>query len=317
MPSFRLDDHACVYFAPTAIPHESAPTGSVFRPFNDLDQAKEYADKVCAFFAEYGAPAPVFVVRGPTSTTKAKFEVVDATSTYSVVYRVQPPDYVPRHKTFADVILANDAKKSMDEQAGLHFMAITDMLNPKSSEELRDLSVERCKAFMERGIPCMSATHQGREGVDRQMLVQFLGFDWPERCIDDIEQLFRGYLRAGVMPIHEELHDMSSSGSYVAAPTALQYAVDCGKARLMVALLDEGADETLVPTKPVIGIAGGEVLAQPGDFVAYIESRLGINTSEMLAGARAALMRRHIARAGAPDAADAVAIHRRAKRAAL
>ncbi len=315
MPSFRLDDHACVYSAPMAIPHESAPTGSVFRGLNDLDLAKSYADQVCAFFAEHGAPAPVFVVRGPTNTTKAKYEVVDATSSYTVEYRVQPPDYAPRHRTFADVVLANDAQKPLDEQAGLHFMAITDMLNPKSSEELRDLSIERCKAFMARGVPCMSATHQGREGAERQMLVQFLGFDWPEPRFDDIERLFRGYLRAGVMPIHDELHDMSSSGSYVSAPTTLQYAVDCGKSRLMVALLDEGADETLVPAKPVVAV--GDVLAQPGDLFAYIESRLGIDTSEILAGARAALMRRHIAQAQSPETAAAAAAHRRTRRASL
>lgn len=122
------------------------------------------------------------------------------------------------------------------------------------------------------------------------------------------------------MPIHDELNEMSSSGSYVSAPTAVQYAVDCGKSRLMVALLEEGAAETLGPTKPFIAIAGGEVLAQPCDFFAYVESRRNVNTSEMLAGARAALMRRHIVQAQLRETAEtaaAAAAHHRTRRASL
>lgn len=317
MPSFRLDDHACVYSAPTAIPHESAPRGCVFRPFNDLDQAKEYADKVCAFFAENGAPAPVFVVRGPTSTTNAKYEVVDATSTYTVEYRVQPPDGGQRHKTFADIVLANNAKRTPEEQAGIHFMALLDMLAPKTNNELRDLSIKSCKDFMARGIPCMSAAHQGPEDAGRQMLVQFVAFDWPQRCMDDIEQLFRGYLSAGLMPIHDELGEVAKAGPFVSAPTALQHAVDNGRTRLMVALLDAGADETLVPKVPLVRPSDNEVVVPAGDFIAYIENHLSINTMEMLAAARDALMRRHILQAAAPAAADAVVTHRRNRRAAL
>jgi hypothetical protein len=317
MPSFRLDEHACVYSEPTAIPHESAPMGCVFRPFNDLELAKEYADKVCAFFAEHGAAAPVFVVRGPTSTTNQKFEVVSATSTYTVEYRALPPGCAPRHKTFADAVLSNDATKSAEEQASLHFMAVNDMLNPRSSTELQDLSVKRCQAFLARGIHFMSPAHQGREGAQRQVLVQFLGLGWPERLEEDIEQLFRGYLRASMMPIHEELSDVAAGGEFVSAPSALRYAVDNSKTRLMVALLDEGADETLLPKSALAGPPNGEQNEGAGDLLSYIESLTFVNHTELLAAAREALLRRHIRQSSTSSVDEASTPQRRNQRASL
>lgn len=89
---FRMDDSTTVYLAPTAIPFELAPTGSVFKGFNNLDKAKEYAESAADFFAEHSLQTPVFVVHGPTSTTASKFEVVTATCGYSIVHRTARRD---------------------------------------------------------------------------------------------------------------------------------------------------------------------------------------------------------------------------------
>lgn len=85
---FALDEWTKIYPAPTAIPFELKPTGSTFRGMNDPDKAIEYAKKVSAFFAENYLDKSVYVVRGPTSTTKCKFEVVSATAGYSVFFKV-------------------------------------------------------------------------------------------------------------------------------------------------------------------------------------------------------------------------------------
>ncbi len=56
---------------------------------NSEDAATEYAEQVAAFFRGHGLAMGVFVVRGPTSTSKCKFEVVTATAGYTVVYRTK------------------------------------------------------------------------------------------------------------------------------------------------------------------------------------------------------------------------------------
>lgn len=84
---FALDEWTHIYPAPTGVPFELKTSGSVYRGMNDLDKAKEYATEVSAFFAKHSLDKQVFVVRGPTSTTKCKFEVVTATCGYTVVYR--------------------------------------------------------------------------------------------------------------------------------------------------------------------------------------------------------------------------------------
>ena len=86
----RLDEWACVYPGPTAVPFEQKLTGAVFRGMQDEAKAKSYAQDVGAFFASLGVSKPVFVVKGPTSTTKCKFEVVDASCGYTTVCVVAP-----------------------------------------------------------------------------------------------------------------------------------------------------------------------------------------------------------------------------------
>ena len=74
----RLDEWAVVYPAPTAKPFELRLTGGVFRGMNDFEAAKRYADTVQEFWQANGVAAPVFVVSGPTSTTRCSYEVVSA-----------------------------------------------------------------------------------------------------------------------------------------------------------------------------------------------------------------------------------------------
>jgi hypothetical protein len=86
----RIDAHACVYPGPSSVPGVSVQHGGVFRGMRDENKARAYALHVAQQFARYGMPNKlVFVVRGPTSTTVAPFEVVDACAGYSVLYRVQ------------------------------------------------------------------------------------------------------------------------------------------------------------------------------------------------------------------------------------
>lgn len=84
-----LDDWTKVYLAPTGTPFELKPTGGVFRGMKDLQGAKDYADRAAGFFFSHGIDKPVFVVKGPTSTTKCAFEVVDATAGYTVAYKTR------------------------------------------------------------------------------------------------------------------------------------------------------------------------------------------------------------------------------------
>ncbi|MFK4705977.1 hypothetical protein ABIC83_002816 [Roseateles asaccharophilus] len=86
----RIDEWASVCDGPTAQPGRMALDASVFRGMSTLESAMEYADIVSDRFKELGAPEAVFVVAGPTSTTKKPFEVVTATCGYSVLYRTRP-----------------------------------------------------------------------------------------------------------------------------------------------------------------------------------------------------------------------------------
>lgn len=88
----RLDKWAVIYPAPTSVPLELKPTGSVFRGMDSVDAATEYAEQVAAFFCGHGVDTRVFVVRGPTSTSRCKFEVVTATAGYPVIYRTMDVD---------------------------------------------------------------------------------------------------------------------------------------------------------------------------------------------------------------------------------
>ena len=85
----RLDKWAVIYLAPTSVPLEMKPTGSVFRGMSRAESASAYAEQVAAFFRDHGLDKPVFVVRGPTSTSNSNFEVVTETAGYAVEYRTK------------------------------------------------------------------------------------------------------------------------------------------------------------------------------------------------------------------------------------
>lgn len=101
---FRLDAFAVVAPAPTAVPFELKPKGGVFRGMKTQSAAAEYAEKVADFFAQHGASQPVFVVQGPTSTTKMPFEVVDACAGYLILHRT-----AERLPTDVEAVLEGDA----------------------------------------------------------------------------------------------------------------------------------------------------------------------------------------------------------------
>jgi hypothetical protein len=65
----------------------------------ELDAACKYAREVSEFFVAQGACGVVYVVKGPTSTTRSPFEVVDACCGYSVAYKVDPTVQASRETT--------------------------------------------------------------------------------------------------------------------------------------------------------------------------------------------------------------------------
>jgi hypothetical protein len=83
-----LDGFAKIALAPTEIPFQLKPSAYVCRGMKDLESAKAYAVQAQEFFAKNDLPGQVFVVKGPTSTTKSPFEVVTATAGYTVVFSV-------------------------------------------------------------------------------------------------------------------------------------------------------------------------------------------------------------------------------------
>lgn len=83
---YRLDEWCVAYDAPTDKPHTLALVGGVFRGFNNLDKAKAYADQVTEWWTGLGLKQAAYVVQGPTSTTKCKYEVVDATAGYTKLH---------------------------------------------------------------------------------------------------------------------------------------------------------------------------------------------------------------------------------------
>lgn len=84
---YAMDEWTKVYPAPTSVPFELRPAGGVFRGMSDFDAAVSYAGEVASFFGEHGVAGDVFVVAGPTSTTKSRFEVVSASAGYPVLHR--------------------------------------------------------------------------------------------------------------------------------------------------------------------------------------------------------------------------------------
>lgn len=78
----RLDAWTVVSDAPTRVPFELRPVGSVFRGFMSFRAAEQYVGEVNSFFAGHGVDERASVVHGPTSTTPCKYEVVTATCGY-------------------------------------------------------------------------------------------------------------------------------------------------------------------------------------------------------------------------------------------
>jgi hypothetical protein len=117
MSMIRMDEWASVADAPIAVPFKLMPKGGVFRGMRDLEEAKAYADGVRDFFAAHGARQSVFVVRGPTSTTRMPFEVVDATCGCTRVYTAPAPAEAPRERAAHMRELCNRA----DELAPQHY----------------------------------------------------------------------------------------------------------------------------------------------------------------------------------------------------
>jgi hypothetical protein len=85
----RLDEWTSIGTkAPTAVTGQETRKGCLInRGMNDEEAARAYAKEVFAFFKQHGANQSVFVIKGPTSTTKCKFEVVDASCGYVIVQR--------------------------------------------------------------------------------------------------------------------------------------------------------------------------------------------------------------------------------------
>lgn len=243
MPSFRLDDHASVYAAPAAIAGDSKPRGYVFRSYEALTEAKSYADTVCEFFSDSGAPAPVYVVLVASSSTTPWYEVVDTVPDGCLVeYRADPEANIPMHTTFADVVIANNSKRPLEEQEKVHFLAVCDMLAPKTNKELRDLSIACCRDFLARGVGVVSLSAEGLDGTKGQLLGAFLADEWPEKHADEIDALFRMYIGAGHVPVSGKFSYVAKDGAPVQAHSPLEHAARKGHARVMAALADAGAD---------------------------------------------------------------------------
>jgi hypothetical protein len=112
-PPIRLDKWAAVADAPTAVPREMAPNGSVFRGMADLEEAMLYADSVAKFFAANGYAGPVFVVEGPTTTSRSAYEVVEASCGYRIRYRTQPASVSPVEPAGPTVAPVEPARRRM------------------------------------------------------------------------------------------------------------------------------------------------------------------------------------------------------------
>ena len=313
--NLRYDEFAGISTAPTALPNVLAPQGGVLRGMNDLDNAKAYAHEVCVWFAANDAPATVFVVRGPTSTTRLAYEVVDATAGYSVEYRVMPP--APEvaidaaveaaraaglpELTQIEKLVVGERAKTRFEQEGAHYAYLLDVLTGRSGL-LREASLARCRDFTARQVACLNPSLRGRGGSATALTVQFLAHPWEEVFADELDALFRDYIRGGYVVMDRPLAQMSAEGTYISAPSALEYAVTNGNTRLMVAMLDGGVTPSVAPAQDYIRALGGPVLAEAGDLLTFIERQGHTDVDGMLTAARAAIMRSAIRDALVADA---------------
>jgi hypothetical protein len=203
-------------------------------------------------------------------------------------------------------VVRNNGKRPLEEQERIHFMAVCDLLNPHTGKELRDISLGTCQDMLSRGVGFPISQDSMLSEVQHRikLLVEFLRFAWPKQHLDAVEQLFRGYVRAGQIDINATLEVSLSQGS-----SGLEHAVATGRARLVAALIEEGADITGIPVAFGIAdvrarMASGPAAAGPTDLVAFIENQTHLpedTIAVMRADALAALMQRQM---GGPQSVE-------------
>jgi hypothetical protein len=191
------------------------------------------------------------------------------------------------------VAMQADATKHAATQASLHFVALSAFLNDETDPDVAAVSLARCRAFIARKVPAVSGT--ARAGT-HQAVMQFV-VRWPEARSDEAEALFREYLGAGYFGVNDHVARPYATGSQMAHPLELCIRPN-RNVRAMVAFIEAGADLDQVPA------------GDAGDFLGFIAAQGG-NAMEMLASAKAAIMRRGIRASEAPEIQPAAASKRR------
>ena len=84
-----MDHWTSIYDGPGPTPNSVQAHGYASRGMNSEQQAIAYANEASEFFANHGLEQTVFVVKGPTSTSKLKFEVCTEAAGYRILHRVK------------------------------------------------------------------------------------------------------------------------------------------------------------------------------------------------------------------------------------
>lgn len=196
----------------------------------------------------------------------------------------------------AEEVVKHDATLQSREQAQMHFMAVHELFHQTGEHSVSE-SVRLCQAFLARDVPYARPSDMAQWRGEMGLLTQFLGHSWPNSHIDEVDELFRSYIRAGMMQVDVPLNCVASNGVIVVAHSALEYAVTQGKTRLIVALVEEGADYTAVPKYFHLRQDAGPVAARQGEFLEFIKHQTQFTAghiASMYAAATAAVMRRRI-----------------------
>lgn len=85
----NLDSWAHFLLAPTEKPFELKPKGYVCRGMRKASDAVAYAEEAKEFFLKNNLVTRVFVIKGPTKTTRAAWEVVTESCGYDVVHEAK------------------------------------------------------------------------------------------------------------------------------------------------------------------------------------------------------------------------------------
>lgn len=86
----RIDEWSTCSWAPTATPFELKRVAYVCRGMDSEDAAKKYAEEMSGKFTGLGVPSTIFVLKGPTSTTKKPYEVTTASAGYIILHKITP-----------------------------------------------------------------------------------------------------------------------------------------------------------------------------------------------------------------------------------